>query len=62
MEKVRQWCGQPLDRGRLKNRTERSHRSPRTDRYHTARRQRDNGVHNYPKVTGVVSGGGLERA
>ena len=22
MEKVRPWCGQPLDRGRLKNRTE----------------------------------------
>ena len=24
MEKVRAWCGQPSDRGRLKNRTERS--------------------------------------
>jgi len=23
MEKVRPWCGQPSDRGRLKNRTER---------------------------------------
>ena len=23
MEKVRPWCGQPLDRGRLKNRTAR---------------------------------------
>ena len=26
MEKVRPWCGQPSDRGRLKNRTEQNHR------------------------------------
>ena len=26
MEKVRPWCGQPSDRGRLKNRTEADHR------------------------------------
>jgi len=25
MEKVRPWCGQPSDRGRLKNRTEQDH-------------------------------------
>jgi len=25
MEKVRPWCGQPSDRGRLRNRTERGH-------------------------------------
>ena len=25
MEKVRPWCGQPSDRGRLRNRTEQNH-------------------------------------
>ena len=27
MEKVRPWCGQPSDRGRLKNRTEQNERA-----------------------------------
>jgi len=26
MEKVRPWCGQPSDRGRLRNRTEQNYR------------------------------------
>ena len=30
MEKVRPWCGQPLDRGRLRNRTEQKHRQHNT--------------------------------
>jgi len=31
MEKVRPWCGQPSDRGRLRNRTEQSGEIVRTN-------------------------------
>ena len=45
MEKVRPWCGQPSDRGRLKNRTELNTDKPQLNIIASCSRKRSDGPH-----------------